>query len=76
MNIPTAKEFLDRNSDYVISPVDLKNDITDAMIEFAKIHVEQALKAAADTPNEVSGDTRTYDDCYLIIDSYPLNNIK
>jgi hypothetical protein len=44
-NTLTAQEFLDKNSDYVISPVDLKNDITDAMIEFAKLHVEAALIA-------------------------------
>ena len=47
-----------------------------ALIEFAKLHVTAALKAAADTPNEISGELRTYDDCYFIINSYPLNNIK
>jgi hypothetical protein len=41
----------------------------EAMIEFAKYHVEQALKAASEEFN-----SKTYSE--LILDSYPLTNIK
>ena len=42
--IPTALEFLHRDESGVFNEV----DITQAMIEFAKLHVTAALKAAAD----------------------------
>jgi hypothetical protein len=42
-NLPTAKEFLNRDESGVFSDV----DIARAMIEFAKLHVEAALKEAA-----------------------------
>jgi hypothetical protein len=44
MNLPTAEEFLEFKT-----PRGIGNDYPDyweAMIEFAKLHVEQALKAA------------------------------
>jgi hypothetical protein len=45
MNIPTAEEFLDAKSDYMYSPT----TTIDIMIEFAKLHVEAALKEASES---------------------------
>ena len=41
MNIPTAEEFLKRDEGGVYNEI----DIIHTMIEFAKLHVEAALKA-------------------------------
>lgn len=43
--IPTAEEHLTNNIDYVLEG-DLKQDVIDAMISYAKLHVKAALKAA------------------------------
>ena len=54
----------------------LKN-IEEFMIEFAKLHVKEALKTALDeTPYGSSTDTISYEDCVHILDCYPLENIK
>jgi hypothetical protein len=45
MNIPTAEEFLNANSDYMYSPT----TTIDIMKEFAKLHVEAALKEASES---------------------------
>ena len=66
--IPTALECLHRDESGVYSEV----DITQAMIEFAKLHVTAALKAAADDYSEGSSDIVHES----IINAYPLNNIK
>ena len=73
--IPTAEEFLRKNIDYVLSENDCKEDVENAMIEFARLHVKAALKASANEyyPKElenfelVSG---------RFIKAYPLENIK
>lgn len=67
-NIPTAKEFLNRDESGVFNEV----DITQAMIEFAKLHVTAALKATADDYSEGSSDIVQES----IINAYPLTNIK
>ena len=67
-NIPTAQEFLNRDESGVFNEV----DITQTMIEFAKLHVEAALKAAADDYSEGSSDIVQES----IINAYPLTNIK
>ena len=46
-----------------------KPDIEKAMIEYAKLHVEAALKAASES-------TLLYDFTEEITNSYPLDNIK
>ena len=66
--IPTALEFLHRDESGVYSEV----DITQAMIEFAKLHVTAALKAAADDYSEGSSDIVHES----IINAYPFSNIK
>ncbi len=67
-NLPTAEEFLtSKQYDWV-------EDIntTECMIEFAKLHVTQALKAAAKSAkfSLESGKGEVY------FDVYPLTNIK
>lgn len=65
--IPTAEEFMN-----------LYHGSTNphALIEFAKLHVEAALKEAAEkaVTEEVWGDY--YVDKNSILNSYPLKNIK
>ena len=72
--IPTAEEYLN-------SKVGTRSAwITEMMIEFAKLHVEAALKAASKNADVklVSGvmdDYRVIDED-TILKSYPLENIK
>jgi hypothetical protein len=77
-NLPTAEEFLRKNIDYVLSENDCKEDVENAMIEFAKLHVEAALKAAVKNveikPMEHAGFYMV--DSGSILKSYPLENIK
>ena len=69
--IPTAKELIE--TDYYHLHLDTDSiclgSIETAMIEFAKLHVEAALKAA-----EYS--TEEYDFSVEIKNSYPLGKIK
>jgi hypothetical protein len=67
----TAEEFFKKITGCVINHKDVKI----AMIEFAKLHVEQALKAAAKMGKETW--SWTTEECNSIIeDAYDLNNIK
>jgi hypothetical protein len=69
--IPTALEFLHRDESGVYNEV----DITQAMIEFAKLHVEAALTAVG---NENTGSEyyHEYVDSSSILNAYPFSNIK
>lgn len=75
--IPTAEEFLKKNIDYVLE-IDAKNDVEEAMIEFAKLHVEAALKAASEDAH--TKDVPYTDDVEVdkdsILNSYSIDNIK
>ena len=75
--IPTAEEFLRKNIDYVLEK-DCKEDVENAMIEFAKLHVEAALKAASENAN--TKDVPFTDDVEVdedsILNSYSTDNIK
>ena len=62
--IPTALEFLHRDESGVYNEV----DIIQAMIEFAKLHVEAALTVDG---NKIIGPAAG-----SVRDIYPLNNIK
>ena len=65
--IPTAEEFLKKKQpNGIIQP---HSDYWEAMIEFAKLHVEAALKEASEDANMDS-------DYYQALQVYPLNNIK
>jgi len=89
----TVEEFLDgfepilfvETSPFTLDSVILKSDVSHLMIEFAKMHVEAALKAASEqATNEtdyhwngedevpVTGDM----DKFSILNAYPLTNIK
>jgi|LakMenEpi03Aug12_release.lakeMendotaPanAssembly.Ray.scaffolds.fasta_scaffold4325411_1 hypothetical protein len=80
MSVPTATEFIE--NDYYHLHLDTNStclaSIHDAMIEFAKLHVEAALEAASET-EIVSGTSykhRTNLDMDIIMNSYPLEKIK
>ena len=62
--IPTALEFLHRDESGIFNEV----DITQAMIDFAKLHVEAALTAVG---NKIIGPAAG-----SVKDIYPLDNIK
>lgn len=55
-----------------------KHDALEAMVEFAKLHVTAALKAALeDSPTGSSTDIPSYEDIEnAILNSYPLSLIK
>ena len=86
--IPTAEEFLSKNIDYVLEK-DCKEDVEYAMIEFAKLHVQAALKEASEKAlmkdmNEdchFEDEDGNFPDMYVIdrdsiLNSYPLDKIK
>ena len=72
--IPTALEFLNRDESGVYNEV----DITQAMIEFAKFHVEAALQAASENaqPEYDEGGALGFIDKETVLNAYPLDNIK
>ena len=76
--IPTAEEFLKKKQpNGIIQP---HSDYWEAMIEFAKLHVEMALREASDTKiSGVYSETkykRGDNDKNSILNAYPLTNIK
>jgi len=86
--IPTASElirlqFCEGEFDEIMDCLNgsIEPDITQAMIDFAKLHVEQALKVASEKAevnyeiNEI-GDTEFFVDKQSILNSYSLDNIK
>ena len=71
----TAKEYFIEH----LSGEPLHQDVViEAMIEFAKLHVEQALKLALEeAPTGSSTDIPRYEDMKdAILNAYPLENIK
>lgn len=72
-NIPTAEEFLDLQHETVLN---IKFDIRQVMIEFAKLHVEAALKIASETADLTDNGRFPYVDKDSILNSYSLSNIK
>ena len=84
-NIPTAEELLnDRvyiTQDDIEDVHDSISTVAEAMIEFAKLHVEAALKHASEKAElsnkpKFSGDYNLVVDEESILNSYPLENIK
>ena len=69
----TAEEFYKQTTGCVINHIDIKN----AMIEFAKLHVEATLKAVHEY-YEVNYDIYPIPENEINIDTdiYPLQNIK
>ena len=74
MKIPTAEEFLKRED----LPTDILSgdDINYAMVEFAKLHVQAALKEALEEVPYGGSDEVRYEDVVGILTCYPLTNIK
>jgi hypothetical protein len=75
MNIPTAEEFLNEKA---TPPYAF---LCENIIEFAKLHVEAALKQAAHESQcynkaKFPGDENWVVDIDSILNSYPLENIK
>lgn len=74
-NIPTAEEFFINKSEQLNSDKeDMPQWMINASIEFAKIHVEAALKAASEKGKTSNGTSVVVKDS--ILNSYPLENIK
>jgi hypothetical protein len=75
----TAQEFLisQGDKDFRLSMSGL--NVSDMMIEFAKLHVTQALKEALESIPSLgsSTDIATYEEVEkAVLSSYPLGNIK
>ncbi len=74
-HLNTANEILKNKETYENDyPTVSISDAIEAMIEFAKLHVKEALK-------EVLNNTENWDDCKVIpvekvLNAYPLENIK
>jgi len=78
---PTAEEIISiveaTVAAYSNSPVWYKTDIKKYMIQFAKLHVEAALKSAYNNIEYTTVDSSVpYVVEESILNSYPLNNIK
>jgi hypothetical protein len=79
MNIPTAKEFFGFINGEIAYPPDF---VHRTAIEFAKLHVEAALKSAwenAEIKQDIfseSGEPIYEINHLTILNSYPLENIK
>jgi hypothetical protein len=74
-NLPTAEEFLESQHKTVPN---IEFDIRQVMIEFAKLHVEAALKEASENASVYAdeGGYSEFVDEQSILNSYPLENIK
>ena len=80
--IPTAEEFFfdySIDNEYDNLSVNCKQEISYKAIEFAKLHVKEALKAASEKA-EIDPRSYTHNDYELnkdsILNAYPLDNIK
>lgn len=84
--LPTAEEFLDNYIEKENIPWSQDIDkyygaVNTAMIEFAKLHVEAALRAASEKAQlkyftDAWGDPATMIDRKTILNAYPLEKIK
>lgn len=66
----TAEKFLNK---WITKPLDY-NDIENLMIEFARYHVEQALKEAEIKAQQTCGNSVIMKNS--VLNAYPLENIK
>ena len=74
--IQTAEEFLKKYELGNTGKIDIE-DAKEAIIEFAKLHVEAALKAASeDVELETYGSFGNSVNKESILNAYPLTNIK
>jgi hypothetical protein len=75
MNIPKAEDFFAEHC------VEMDSTVAKQMIEFAKLHVQAALKAADDNADVTAVDADMSGviwgvDSETILNAYPLENIK
>jgi len=73
----TAEDYI-MHETTVISMIGTKEKFKSAMIEFAKMHVEQALKEALSKmyiETDLKGKIKGVNE-YSILNAYPLTNIK
>ena len=83
-SIPTAEEFLQDSftishfyNDKYNRMSCFSDDVQKAMIEFAKLHVEEALKEASENAESyVIGGLTSEVERSSILNAYPLENIK
>ena len=81
--IPTAESWVNQQFEkQLVNTNDIyasKNGVIEAMIIFAKLHVEQALKAALESIPCLgsSSDIATYEEVEeAVLNAYPLDKIK
>ena len=73
--IPTAEEFLTISNEFEVLETRKQEEVvTKTMIEFAKLHVEAALKEAEIAGQNNWGNSKKMKDA--ILNAYPLTNIK
>jgi hypothetical protein len=74
--IPTAEELIDKTGSHEFWQEFhwVKEDLNDKMIEFARLHVQAALKIASESESDGTFGVMIYPDA--ILNSYPLENIK
>lgn len=80
--IPTAEEFLKREEELITNIIDggqsysmALNHFSVQLIEFAKLHVKAALKAAAKTSKEGYNTIAEKQRKEAILNAYPLDKI-
>ena len=73
MSVPTAEEILQK---HVPNRYSKNNSWKEAMIEFAKLHVEAALKEAVKCLPYDDKMNQSLLDARAILNSYPLDKIK
>ncbi len=72
----TAEEFLKNNEEYYME-IEESPEIFEMMIEFAKMHVQEALKQASENAESyVIGGLTSEVDKDSILNAYPLDLIK
>lgn len=80
MSVPTAEEFLKSKGLFNDKSIRLSNigmTTSEAMIEFAKMHVTAALKEVIDNIEvSIGGDGSPLFSITSILNSYPLENIR
>ena len=78
--IPTAEEFLCEIEDFSIEHCKIEgtidNRVSKKLIEFAKLHVEAALKAASNQQFRAEDEEEYLEIRNSILNAYPLSNIK
>ena len=80
--IPTAEEFFDSSNVGISNTTEYmycQKDIVKKAIEFAKLHVEAALKDASEKSTVIRDEefyTISHIDKNSILNAYPLTNIK